>query len=404
MYPTLYYFLLETFGIKLPMFQIVNTFGLFVAFGIAAAFITMQSEMRRRTLKGWLRFEKATVVTGKPIPLSDYILNGALAFVFGYKVLFLAFNSGEGFSPQEHLATTEGSWILGLGLMAVVLGYRYYSDKKQRLPQPLVEEKSIDASIHMGNITTIALITGFLGAKLFHLLEDPQNLSFKRIFTEFFTSGGWTFYGGLICGAIGVMVYCYVKKLNFLQILDSGGPAMMVSYGVGRFGCHFSGDGDWGLANLNPKPVSWLPDWAWSYTYPHNVLGTGAYPPEGMVQIPGYTGDFSYQLMVPVWPTPLYEALMGLGLFLIIWKVLRHRVNIPGNLFAWYLVFAGIERFAIEFIREHGSSVYKAGGLVFSQAQLISVILMLVGAFWLLIGGKKWGMKWGRSAGISAVE
>ena len=34
-------------------------------------------------------------------------------------------------------------------------------------------------------------------------------------------------------------------------------PSLMLAYGVGRIGCHMSGDGDWGIANLNPKP-EWL--------------------------------------------------------------------------------------------------------------------------------------------------
>lgn len=392
MYPTLYHFLASTLGIHIDALLIVNTFGLFVAFAIAGAFWAMQSEMRRRTALGLFPTEMAKITTGKPFPTSDYILNGVLAFVFGYKVLWLMFSSGAGFSPQDHLATAEGSLILGLAAAAVILGLRFYADKKQRLDVPKIEEKSVDASVHMGNITTIALLSGFLGAKLFHLLEDPENLSFKRIFSEFFTSGGWTFYGGLICGAAGVLIYCYRKKLNLLQMLDSGGPAMMLSYGIGRFGCHFSGDGDWGLANVHPKPVSWLPDWLWSYTYPNNVLGNLDYVPAGMVQIPGQSGPFSYELMVPVYPTPLYEALMALGLFFLLWKVLRKRVSIPGNLFAWYMVLAGLERFAIEFIREHGSSVYHAGGMIFSQAQLISVFLMAGGAIWLLWAGK-WAQK-----------
>lgn len=388
MYPTLYHFLAETFGIHLRGLQIVNTFGLFVALSIAAAFVAMQSEMRRKTLLGLFSTVKVTTITGKPFPLSDYIVNGILAFVFGYKVLWLGLKTGDGFSPQEHLFTGEGSWWMGLAIAAVVTGLRYRSDIKQRLAVPTSKTEDMDASYHMGNITTVALISGFLGAKLFHLLEDPQNLSFSRIISEFFTSGGWTFYGGLICGAGGVLIYCYRKGLNLLHILDSGGPAMMISYGLGRFGCHFSGDGDWGLPNLTPKPMSWIPDWAWAYTYPHNVMGDSPFPPQGMANIPGETGPFSYELMVPVYPTPLYEALMGLLLFAILWKFLRPRVKVAGNMFAWYMVFAGVERFAIEFIREHGTSIYKVGSISFSQAQMISVLLMVLGGAWLLLSKK----------------
>lgn len=353
----------------------------------------MQSEMKRKTMQGKLPWMEETVVTGKPYPVSDYVLNGILAFVFGYKVLYLALSAGSGFSPQEHIFTSDGNLLYGIIAAAVVLGLRYRADKKQRLPKPETLVRKTDASGHMGTITTIALISGFMGAKLFHILEDPANLSFKTIASEFFSSGGWTFYGGLICGAGGVLVYCYRKGLNLLHILDSGGPAMMLSYGIGRFGCHFSGDGDWGLANTHPKPFSWWPDWAWSYTYPHNVLGMGDVPPAGMVQIDGFTGDYSYELMVPVYPTPLFEALMGLALFFVLWKVFRNRELLAGSMFALYLLFAGAERFLIEFIREHGSSVYKVGGVVFSQAQMISVAMIIAAAFWLFFGAKRFVSK-----------
>lgn len=389
MFPTLYHFLYYTFGIQVNGLMIVNTFGLFVAISIAAAFRVMQLEMKRKTAEGLLPTVLVKSVKGKPYPLQDYILNVGLAFVFGYKILFLMFSSGDNFHPQEHIFTAEGSLLFGLLSGGLMFFVRYRADRQQRLAQPETVEETTDASWHMGNITTIALISGFLGAKLFHILEDPAKLSLSTIAMEFFSSGGWTFFGGLICGGTGVLIYCYRHKLNVLHILDTGGPMMMIAYGIGRFGCHFAGDGDWGLANSNPKPFSWLPDWAWAYTYPHNVLGTGLYPPPEMVQIKGFSGDYSYQLMQPVWPTPLYEALMGLLLFVVLWKVIRPGQKGAGNMFAWYLVFAGLERFGIETIREHGSSLYHAGGLVFSQAQMISVVLFLTGAAWLAGLGNK---------------
>ncbi len=135
----------------------------------------------------------------------------------------------------------------------------------------------------MGNITAIALISGFLGAKVFHIIETPGNFSFQAIASQFFTSGGWTFYGGLICGLGGVLIYTHKRGYPIIHVLDSAGPPMMLAYGVGRFGCHFSGDGDWGVAN--PSPNSWLPDWAWAYKYPHNVLGKD-YASAGMEKNP----------------------------------------------------------------------------------------------------------------------
>lgn len=374
------------FGIEIPALQILNTFGFFVALSIAGAFWAMASEMRRRTALGHFSPVEVKTITGAAYPLSDYIMNGVFAFIFGYKILFLMFPGEEKFVPQEHIFTSEGNFILGLITLLIVLGWRYYTDKKQRLPEPKVELQVQSAEWHMGNITTVALLSGFAGAKLFHILENPSGLSVSAIIDAFFSTGGWTFYGGLVCGAAGVLIYCKRKGIGLLRMLDAGGPAMMLSYGIGRFGCQFSGDGDWGIANTTPKPFQWLPDWFWSYTYPHNVLGgqAGGYVPEGMVPMAGCEGDYCYQLAVPVYPTPLYEALAGLILFFVLWKVMRFKTQAPGKLFAWYMLFAGAERFLVESIREHGDSLYRMGGIIFSQAQMISVVLMLAGTLWLL--------------------
>lgn len=388
MFPTLYHFFRDVFGIELTALQILNTFGFFVALSIAGAFWAMATEMKRRTALGQFRSVELKILSGAAYPVSDYIMNGVLSFIFGYKILFLMFpgSDSDNFTPQEHIFTSEGNFWYGLMAMFFVLGWRYYSDKKQRLPEPKIEIQTQSADWHMGNITTVALLSGFAGAKLFHILENPSGLSLTAIFDAFFSTGGWTFYGGLLCGAAGVLIYCKRKGISLLRMLDAGGPAMMLSYGIGRFGCQFSGDGDWGIANTSPKPFSWLPDWSWAYTYPHNVLGgqTGGFTPDGMVPIADCKGDYCYELAVPVYPTPLYEALLGLLLFFVLWKVLRHRTEAPGKLFAWYMVFAGAERFLVETIREHGDSLYRLGSLVFSQAQLISMLLMLLGTTWLL--------------------
>jgi prolipoprotein diacylglyceryltransferase len=203
-------------------------------------------------------------------------------------------------------------------------------------------------------------------------IENPLNA-----FLDPFS--GLTFYGGLICGGAAVLWYAKKYNIGWKHMLDVGGPAMMLSYGVGRIGCHMSGDGDWGQVNNLTKP-GFLPDWMWAYTYPNNVAGIcdaeahTACPPG---QIP--------ELVLPVWPTPLYEAMMCIGLFFVLWY-LRKKISIPGVMFSVYLFLAGFERFWIEKIRVN--AVYKIGGMEITQAELISVGMM-IGAIALFIYSRK---------------
>lgn len=376
MFPTLYHFLKDIFGVEIRFLEIVNTFGLFVAFAIAGAYWAMQKEFARKAKLGQFPSRITKQTLGIPFSKSEYISSGLISFFFGFKIIYLAVNTGPDFSPQEHIFNTDGNLLFGLIFAALSLSFKYYTDKKQRLNPPVEKEFPISLSEDMGTVTGVALISGFFGAKLFHILETPENFNFKSIVEQFFTTGGWTFYGGLIMGGLGVLLYTRSKGYHWLHVLDGGGPAMMLSYGIGRFGCHFAGDGDWGVANLSKS--SWLPDWAWAYKYPHNVLGKD-YASSGMEPIPGCTGDYCFQLSTPVFPTPLYEALSALLIFAILWFWLRNKSLLPGQYFGVYLIFAGVERFMIEIIREHGDSLYRFGGMVFSQAQMISLLLIGLG-------------------------
>jgi prolipoprotein diacylglyceryltransferase len=147
----------------------------------------------------------------------------------------------------------------------------------------------------------------------------------------------------------------------------------MIAYAVGRIGCQVAGDGDWGIVNTAPKPFSWLPDWMWSFTYPHNVNEAG-------VPIEGCVGRYCNVLPQAVYPTPFYETVMGLILFALLWS-LRKKLRPYGALFALYLIVNGIERFLIEQIRVNNEM--ELFGLNPTQAEVIAIGLVLVGiALW----------------------
>ena len=153
---------------------------------------------------------------------------------------------------------------------------------------------------------------------------------------------------------------------------------MMLAYGLGRIGCHVAGDGDWGIRSYLANKPGFFPDWAWSYRYPHNVNEM-----DPNILIPGCEGKYCNQLEFGVYPTALYEVIICLILFGIIWSV-RKKFKIPGTLFAFYLMLNGIERFFIEKIRVN--TRIPIFGLYPTQAEVISSLLFLSGLIiWIVL-------------------
>ncbi|NCX95909.1 MAG: diacylglyceryl transferase, partial [Chitinophagia bacterium] len=236
----------------------------------------------------------------------------------------------------------------------------------------------------------------------------------------FFSPSGLTFYGGLIVATLVIYYYTRKFKIDFRHLADAAAPAIMLAYGIGRLGCQLSGDGDWGIYNTayasqpNAAIVSvapadtgkyhymlmhynsetakheqadhiyypaaaGLPQWLVAMNYPHNV----AY--EGM-QIEGDTGEFNRVLPICVFPTPIYEFFAAMLLFGVMWG-LRKRLNKPLAMIALYMIFAGIERFLVELIRVN--TKIDLGFIKPTQAELISVFLVLGGTLILLLPQKK---------------
>ncbi|HEX3383849.1 MAG TPA: prolipoprotein diacylglyceryl transferase family protein, partial [Mucilaginibacter sp.] len=77
-----------------------------------------------------------------------------------------------------------------------------------------------------------------------------------------------------------------------------------------------------------------------------------------------------------VYPTPFYEAVLCIGLFLMMW-FFRRKIVTPGAMFSLYLVLNGGERFMIECIRINRR--YPILSMNMTQAQLIAALMLLGG-------------------------
>lgn len=356
-----------------PFLSVLQTFGFFVAVAFLTCAWVLSLELKRKDKEGLMPAEIIEREVGRKVTVQDWIFNAILGFVLGYKLLGLFLSGAEvAADPQGYLFSLKGHLLGGLLLGAAMGWLRYSEVKQQELPEPTIKKIRYPVYDHVSNITGLAAIGGIIGAKVFNALETWNDFINDPI-GNLFSMSGLTFYGGLIGGAATVIWYCRRHKIPLLQLLDCMAPTMMLAYALGRIGCQMAGDGDWGVPNLKPNPISWLPDWMWSFKYPHNVNSEG-------VAIPGCVGRYCAELPQPVWPTPFYETVICLVLFSVIW-MLRKRVGKPGVLFGIYLLFNGMERFLIEKIRVN--TKYDLGFIQPTQAEIISTIMMIAALVWI---------------------
>ncbi len=421
MYPNLYYAFRDLFGVDWPKLQFINSFGFFVAIAFIAAAAVITMELKRKGKLGLLHSEEEKLEVGKPASITELISNFILGFILGYKILGAFFSdTGLSTNPQQYIFSLQGNWALGILVGLFFAGLKWWEKNKQKLAKPEVRTIRIWPHDRVGDIVILAAVFGFLGAKVFHNLENWDEFAKDPI--EALTSfSGLTFYGGLICAAIAIWVYARRHKIGIWHLNDSAAPALMLAYALGRIGCQVAGDGDWGILNsayvsdtdgkaiestpeqfnaalqanstfytaqfetldkvhhLAAKAPSWLPDWMFAFTYPNNVINEG-------VRFTDCKGQYCSYLPIPVFPTPFYETIVGLLLFLVLWS-LRKKIKVPGALFALYLILNGMERFFIEKIRVN--TTYKALPFQPTQAELISLFLILTGVFLLFYLPKK---------------
>ena len=376
MFPTLSHLIEYFTGVFIPL--PFKTFGFFVAMAFLAGSYFISKDLSEKNLSGVIPMTRIKALKGRPTRLIDVITNSIIGIIIGFKGVFAYTNYSYFIDDTfSFLFSLKGSLTGAISGLFLSLCYSLYQKKNNKYTESIYKDEEVKPQELTANILLISALSGLIGAKIFHQLENWNNFISDPI-GQLFSGGGLTFYGGLICGALAVITY--VKKYNIKTgiIADVMAGPLMLAYGIGRIGCHMSGDGDWGIPNLNSKPnwLEFLPNWIWGYTYPNNVIRAG----ERMENCSDPLGIYCYELANPVYPTAVYEALMGIILFCVIWK-LRNSFQTPGMLFGLYLIFNGLERFSIEKIRIN-NELYS--GL--TQAEMISSALIILGIslfFWL---------------------
>lgn len=420
MYPDFHYLIEKLFGIDAPeWFSLFKTFGLFVALAFLAAAYVLVKDLKRKEEMGLMLPQFETEIVGKPASANDLFWASLIGFVLGYKVGGLFGNWQEvSPNPMGYVFSLQGNILAGIAA-ALIMGYMKYAEKKkQQLPEPKEQRTAIYPHHRITEFVVAAMVAGLIGAKVFNAFESWEDF-IRNPVENLISSSGLTFYGGLITAAVVIALYARKHQIPIKHLADSFAPAMMLAYGIGRFGCQFAGDGDWGIFNnayvsdmngslkaaapdqfikaLHSYPAylgemisqfgsvdkiphlyapapSWLPDWMFGMNYPYNVNHEG-------MPIANCVGEYCTVLPVSVFPTPLYEAVVCIMLFFLLWflrKRMKHALHLSGI----YLILNGLERFFVEKIRVNYK--YDWGFLHPTQAEIISAALVIFGVCLLL--------------------
>jgi len=195
-------------------------------------------------------------------------------------------------------------------------------------------------------------IGGLIGAKLLYIITILPNIiqSIHKIINnpEFIVAiftGGLVFYGGLIGAFIGFYIYCKKYNISFIKIIELYVPSIPLIHGFGRIGCFFAG------CCYGVKYDGLL----------HVIFHKSVAAPNDL----------------PLFPVQLLESLSNFIVFGILITYAR-KPRRAGNILGCYLIYYGIMRFILEFLR--GDVVR---GLIFgvSTSQWISVLIVPVGVY-----------------------
>ncbi|HIQ99832.1 MAG TPA: prolipoprotein diacylglyceryl transferase [Candidatus Scybalocola faecavium] len=209
-------------------------------------------------------------------------------------------------------------------------------------------------------LIAFVVIFAVVGAKLLYVLGNISELwtradvifSSPEAFLDYL-GAGFVFYGGLIGGCIGVIVYARFFKENTVKLAEAFVPAVPLFHVFGRIGCFLAGC-CYGILWDGPLGV----------TFTKSIVA-----PNG----------------ISLLPIQLIEAGANVITFVIL-LVFKGKLKKPLQNFGLYLVIYSIERFVFEFFR---GDLARGAFLNVSTSQWISLILLPVGIYVLAVKPEK---------------
>ncbi len=172
---------------------------------------------------------------------------------------------------------------------------------------------------HILNLPLVILPAGIIGARLYHVIDQWD--FYRQHPLQIIGGAGLGIFGALAGGAIGLVIYTWLKRLSTLRWLDIAAPGVILAQAIGRWGNYFNQE---------------------LYGYPTDL-------PWGIFIDPAHRLP-GYEAFTHFHPLFLYESLWnmsGCALLLIVGRKWQKRL-LDGDIFFLYIVYYGTGRFFLE--------------------------------------------------------
>lgn len=231
-------------------------------------------------------------------------------------------------------------WYGIMYLLAFLSAYLLANHRAKQLDS--WNKQQIEDLIFYGAIGVV--VGGRLGYVLFYnfgvFIADPLSVFAVQ-------NGGMSFHGGLLGVILAMILFNRKYNKHLFSTVDFMAPLVPLGLGFGRIGNFINGE-LWGKVTTSPL------------------------------------GMFIQEQGVARYPSQLYEAFLeGLVLFVVLW-LFSQKTRAPMAVSALFLIFYGLFRFAIEFVRVPDVQL---GYLAFewlTMGQLLSLPMIILGLYLLL--------------------
>lgn len=237
--------------------------------------------------------------------------------------------------------------LIGLGILVGILIAAAEAKHTRQNP-----EDYLDMAI-------FAVIFSIIGARLYYVIFawDIYKDDLLSIFNT--RQGGMAIYGGIIAGAITVIVFAKIKNLSWPLLLDTACMGLVAGQMIGRWGNYF-----------NREAFGEYTDSLFAMRLPIDAVRISDITDRMRNHIETIDGVRYIQ----VHPTFLYESFWCLLILAALFLYRRHK-KFNGELFLMYLCGYGLGRFWIEGLRTDQLLI---PGIKWPVSQVLSAIIVVV--------------------------